>query len=126
MEHGLSQFGCVHALPGRLRVRVPAIKKAPEVAARVEQTLRQEEAVVNVAASPVTGSVLVHYDPAQICASSLLAHLEPYGLSADASSSSSLSDLSNQLSRAVGRELVKLALTQIAPVGPVEVLCALI
>ena len=126
MEHGISQDGCVHALPGRLRVRVPAIKKAPEVAARIEQTLRQHEAVVNVAASPVTGSVLVHYDPTRIGPSFLLAHLEPYGLPADPRSSSTLSDLSNQLSKAVGKELMKLALTQMVPVGPVEVLCALI
>jgi hypothetical protein len=67
MEHGISQYGCVHALPGRLRVRVPAIKKSPEVAARIEQTLRQHEAVVNVAASPVTGSVLVLSSPRLPC-----------------------------------------------------------
>src|SRR5438105_3195529 len=32
MEHVISPSGCVHALPGRLRVMLAAIKKAPAVA----------------------------------------------------------------------------------------------
>jgi len=125
MEHGNSRYGCVHALPGRVRIKVAAIKKAPEVAARIESALRQEPGVADAVANPVTGSVLVHFDPEQTTPPAFLARLESYGLST-APAASSLADLSNQLGKAVGKELVKLALVQMLPLGPVEVLCALI
>jgi len=126
MEHGTERYGCVHALPGRVRIKVAAIKKAPELALQVEQTLRQEPGVAEAVANPVTGSVLVHYDPMRTAPPALLARLEPYGLSPTSPVSSSLADFSNQLSKAVGKELVKIALAQMLPGGPVEVLFALI
>ena len=126
MEHGISRHGCVHALPGRLRVRIAALKKAPEAALQVEQALSQEPGVADVMVSPLTGSVLIYYDPARITPTTLLVRLEPYGLSSTTPAPSSLSELSSQLTRVVGRELVKLALTQVLSGGPVEVLCALL
>jgi hypothetical protein len=125
MEHGNSRYGCVHALPGRVRIKVAAIKKAPDVAVQVEVALRQEPGVADAVANPVTGSVLVHFDPARTTPPAFLARLEPYGLSM-APTASSLADFSNQLGKAVGKELVKIALAQMLPLGPVEVLCALI
>jgi Heavy metal associated domain 2 len=126
MEHGIERYGTVHALPGRVRIRVAAIKKAPELALQVEQTLREEPGVAEAVANPVTGSVLVHYDPTRTAPAAVLARLEPYGLSLTSPVSSSLADFSNQLGKAVGKELVKFALTQMLPGGPVEVLFALI
>ena len=77
-------------------------------------------------ANPVTGSVLINYDPTRITPPTLLARLETHGLSSTAPAPSSLSELSSQLTRVVGKELVKLALTQVLAEGPVEVLCALL
>ena len=125
MELDVSQYGAVHALPGRLRVKVAGIKKSPQTAGQVEQALRQEPGVTAVGANPVTGSVLVHFDPSHTCPAILLRHLEPYGLPT-APVSSSLSDFSNELGKVVGKELVKIALTTMIPLGPVEVLCAVI
>lgn len=125
MEREVSQYGTVHALPGRLRVKVASIKKSPQMAGHVEQVLRREPGVTAVGANPVTGSVLVHFDPSRTCPAALLGRLEPYGLPTTPVSSS-LSDLSNELGRAMGKELVKMALTTMIPAGPVEVLCALI
>jgi hypothetical protein len=125
MEREVSQNGTMHALPGRLRVKVAGIKKSPQMAAHVEQVLRQEPGVATVGASPVTGSVLVHFDPSRTCSAHLLKRLEPYGLPTTPVSSS-LSEFSSELSSVVCKELVKMALTSMIPVGPVEVLCALI
>ena len=125
MERDVSQYGTVHALPGRLRVKVAGVKKSPPMAGHVEQALLQEPGVTAAEANPLTGSVLVHFDPSRTSPAALLCRLEPYGLPTSPVTSP-LSDLSSELSKTVGKELVKMALTSIIPAGPVEVLCALI
>ena len=53
-----------HVLQGRLRIKVAGVKGSPEGAARVEARLASIDGVFAVAANPMTGSVLVQYDPA--------------------------------------------------------------
>lgn len=53
----------LHALEGRLRIKVPEVKGSGETAARVEQTLRAVFGVEEVHANPTTGNVLVTYQP---------------------------------------------------------------
>ena len=127
MEHANSPSGCVHALPGRLRVKLAAVKKSPAVAQQVKRALQEEWGVVEAAANPVTGSVLVRYDGQMTTPQAILARLAPFGLSSTAAPvPNALSDFSHQFTKAVGKELVKLALVQMLPGGPIEVLCALI
>ena len=127
MEHAFSPSGCVHALPGRLRVKVAAIKKAPAAAREVELALRQERGIAEAIANPVTGSVLIRYDAEATSPQAILARLASYGVANSLDPiPNPLNDLSHQLSKVVGKELVKMAVTQILPVGPVEVLFALI
>lgn len=52
-----------HALPGRLRLKVPRVKGDTAFARRVEERLRAVPALRQVVAVPLTGSVVVHYDP---------------------------------------------------------------
>jgi hypothetical protein len=49
----------LHVLDGRLRIKVPGIKHAPLKVAEVVHTLRRQQGVTTVHASPVTGTVLV-------------------------------------------------------------------
>jgi Heavy metal associated domain 2 len=126
MEHGALPYGCVHALPGRLRVKLAGIKKAPAAAKELERALLREPGVAEATANPVTGSMLIHYDPQQISMHTILARLAPYGLSTPTPPPHPLADFSNQLGKELGKELVKLALAQMLPAGPVEVLFALI
>jgi hypothetical protein len=126
MEDGIRPAGCVHALPGRLRVRVAAIKKAPEQAAAAERALRQERGILDVTANPVTGSILVQYDPDRTSSEVILARLADRGFPTSSSEPSSLSQFSNELGKTLGKELVKIALVELFACGPVEVLCALI
>jgi copper chaperone CopZ len=52
-----------HDIPGRFRVRIPAIKGEQGSAAEIEARLRQVPGVRTVLANPITGSVLVEYQP---------------------------------------------------------------
>lgn len=53
----------VHHVPGRLRLRMPAIKHSDHHADAVGRVLGQTDGVLRHAISPVTGSVVVHYAP---------------------------------------------------------------
>jgi hypothetical protein len=68
----------VHAIDGRLRVRIDSLKKNPQAAGSMSQSLLKVAGVKKVMASPITGSVLVHYDPWRISQADLL---ELFGLS---------------------------------------------
>jgi copper chaperone CopZ len=53
----------VHALEGRLRIKVPEVKGAPLKAREIEGHLSLCPGVEEVSANPITGSVLVLYNP---------------------------------------------------------------
>jgi hypothetical protein len=53
----------LHALPGRIRLRIDALKDDSPLVAAVEERLSRIEGIRNVVASAVTGSLLVEYEP---------------------------------------------------------------
>jgi len=53
----------IHALPGRVRVRLSRLKGNASLAAEVERALRTLVGIQHVETSTTTGSVLVLYDP---------------------------------------------------------------
>jgi len=53
----------VHALEGRLRIKIPEVKGAPHKAREIERHLASCAGVEEVSASPITGSVLILYNP---------------------------------------------------------------
>jgi copper chaperone CopZ len=53
----------VHALEGRLRIKIPEVKGAPLKAREIERHLASCPGVEEVTANPITGSVLVLYNP---------------------------------------------------------------
>lgn len=62
----------VHALEGRLRVRVPSLKGSPERARQTEDFLRAAEGIDEVSVNPRTGSILILYDPQRTAESQIL------------------------------------------------------
>jgi len=52
-----------HHIPGRLRLKVPGAKGNPAFLDQVRAALTSVEGVSEIEVNPVTGSVLVHYDP---------------------------------------------------------------
>jgi len=56
----------VHILDGRFRIRVPEVRGSSDKALALEIFLGNIEGVKSVQVSPITGSVLVHYDSSRI------------------------------------------------------------
>jgi hypothetical protein len=71
--------GYLHAIDGRLRVKVVEIKGSAEGAREVEHHLSMLTGVDRAAANPVTGNVLVLYDPRQRTAGDVLDALRALG-----------------------------------------------
>lgn len=53
------------AAPGRVRYAVPALRRKPEYVAEVERVLRGVQGVTDARGSARTGTLLIHYDPAE-------------------------------------------------------------
>ena len=51
-----------HAIPGRLRIKIPQVKGSEMHAQKVERVLKSIEGVNSVKANPLTGNVLVLFD----------------------------------------------------------------
>jgi hypothetical protein len=69
----------LHALEGRLRIKIPAVKRSAAAAADIEALLRTIEGVASVVGNPRTGNVLVLYDPARTTQPLIIATLRTAG-----------------------------------------------
>jgi hypothetical protein len=58
--HGLQ---VLHAIPGRIRVKIARLKAHPALANELQQQLARIRVVHQAVVNPLTGSVLVTYDP---------------------------------------------------------------
>jgi hypothetical protein len=67
-----------HPIPGRLRVRIPAVCKDPKPAADI-QCLLGLSGVDNIQVNPLTGSVVVTFDTATVTHEQLLERLKEKG-----------------------------------------------
>jgi hypothetical protein len=63
----------VHALPGRLRLRLPWLRDEPEDARALADELARLDVSVVVEVRPLTGSVLCSYDPERLDESQIVA-----------------------------------------------------
>lgn len=69
----------VHAIPGRIRLKVSKVKENPALAREIQERLSTIPRIQRVEANPVTGSVLVLYDAREIASlDSLRALSEPF------------------------------------------------
>jgi hypothetical protein len=69
----------LHSLEGRLRIKVPVVKSAPERAARLEEHFAGVAAMREVQANPITGNVLFVYDPTGIRERDIMRMLQRLG-----------------------------------------------
>lgn len=56
----------VSHFPGRLRVRADTFRLLPDVAEEVRARVAEERGVLSTSRSPITGSILVAYDPREL------------------------------------------------------------
>jgi hypothetical protein len=73
----------VHVLDGRLRIKLPQVKGAPQRALAVQQLLRGLDGVTDVTANPTTGNVLVLFTSAVIGQHDIIAVLQKTGYLGD-------------------------------------------
>jgi hypothetical protein len=59
---GIGGIKVVHAIPGRVRVKISHLKEDPALAREVQERLSAVQGIRQVEVNPVTGSVLVLYD----------------------------------------------------------------
>ncbi len=55
-----------HAIDGRIRIHIPEVKGSGVKARETEARLMEYEGIINVFANPITGNVLINYDPRRI------------------------------------------------------------
>jgi copper chaperone CopZ len=68
----------VHNVPGRLRVRLPMVKNNPSKEEHVRSILRDVKGVETISVNPMTGSVVVNYDPEVLTYENILEILKEY------------------------------------------------
>lgn len=56
----------LHALDGRLRIKVAGVKGSPQKAQEIEDRLQRCNGITQATANPTTGSILILYDSQQI------------------------------------------------------------
>jgi len=61
-----TDYTYLHALDGRLRIKITAVKGSSQKAQELEQQFQAREGITQVTANPVTGNVLILYDSQQI------------------------------------------------------------
>jgi hypothetical protein len=70
----------IHALDGRLRIKLVEVKGSPTRALEIESRLREYPGIHQVSANPVTGNVLILYDPIRLAQHEVLDTLRSLGL----------------------------------------------
>lgn len=120
-------FEYVHAIEGRLRIKVPEVKRAPARAREIERQFAAMEGVHEVRANPDTGNVLFLYDPDRIGPYALMGALltfgymrDPAALPVPAAPSIALADrFATTLAETIVRVVLR-AFDSIDPFGVVE------
>jgi hypothetical protein len=69
----------LHALDGRMRIKIAAVKGSPATAAEVTAYLLNSRGIVEVTANPITGNVLVLYETSHISQGRILHLLQEAG-----------------------------------------------
>lgn len=69
----------IHHVPGRLRVKSPALKRNEWQARQTKDYIDRMQGVLASEINPVTGSLLIKYDANQIAAQTLLNSLRTLG-----------------------------------------------
>lgn len=69
----------IHQIPGRLRIKSPAVKRNQTMADAVESFLKAISGIRSVSVNTVTGSIIIHHDPQSISSETILGALKCNG-----------------------------------------------
>ena len=75
-----SYYRIAHRLPGRIRIQIPALEKLPDnwriYLGPSAELIRMKKGIETAEIQPLTGSLLIDYDPAKINEAAILTWLE--------------------------------------------------
>lgn len=77
----------IHALAGRLRIKLATVKGSQTAAVEIEGRLRSHPGIIHVNANPITGNVLILYDHQKLAQHELLDTLRSLGYLREAAAS---------------------------------------
>ncbi len=97
----------LHALDGRLRIKVTALKGSPQKAREIEHKFQTCEGITQVTANPVTGSILILYDSCQIKQEKILDILKSLGCLPENGKARAAAENGVAAQPGFGRELVQ-------------------
>jgi hypothetical protein len=103
----------VHALEGRLRIKIPEVKGAPYQAREVESHLQLLTGMEEVTANPLTGNVLILYDPTLLREDQIISTLQELGYLEEAPLGSTGEGMVGMLTSTVASTLMEVALTRL-------------
>jgi copper chaperone CopZ len=123
MATTLTPFTYLHSTPGRMRIRVPDRRGDERFSHQIERELIRTPGITRVQSNPLTGSVLILFDPLRVDDRQILDDLGRMGLVGDvispaahdvpaATPAAALTEISARIGVAVGKELVKAVLAQ--------------
>jgi hypothetical protein len=69
----------LHALEGRIRIKVPEIKGSPAKAGELERQVQWQSGIHSIKANPTTGNVLIYYDSQKTEQEKILNTLKEFG-----------------------------------------------
>lgn len=105
-----------HDVPGRLRVRSPKLKGNPAQCRTVEDFLGRHVGVQAVSANPVTGSVVVNYDPKHASSKALMDTLSREGyfhVEKAVTSERYINDSTGKIGQLVGKAVLSLCVEKV-------------
>jgi hypothetical protein len=69
----------IHHTPGRLRIKIPAIRRKPHQVAKVEDLFSGVAGIQTLTIKPLTGSAVFYFNPDELQAHQIIALLKQHG-----------------------------------------------
>jgi copper chaperone CopZ len=100
----------MHTAEGRLRVKIAGLKRSPEKASDIENNLISQDGVTEVNANPLTGNLLVLFEPESTTHEQIIGHLKQAGyLNAPQKAPKGGSGAHNGLTKSVRDMMIQMA-----------------
>ncbi len=120
----------LHEVPGRLRIKMPVLRRNPKLVQEIESLLRNFSGIKSSSVNSMTGSVVVNYDPDCVTSGAILAILAKEGyidLRRALPTQKGLDDtLANALGQAASKALISFAIERMFQGSPLSIVAALI
>lgn len=119
----------LHSTPGRLRLKIPSLKRNADLVDELTLLLRGIDGVYSIDINPLTGSVKVNFDESRVTSAALLNLLSAEGhidLSKLVSSSRYMDTLFSDMGRFASKAIVSLAVDKAFEGSSLSIIAALI